>query len=314
MKVSVESMSEKIINTPSKNILCIDIGGSKILVGVVNSEGKILSKEKYALHPDITADELVNRIILLCKPFQSFTPTATGVTIPGLADRNTGMWIYAPFSNIKNIPIADILSKEFNIPCFIENDVNACALAEKKWGHCKNSSDFLWMTVSNGIGGALFLENKLYLGSALNAGEIGHFIVTEDRDYRCGCGKIGCLEAVASGNGISKIYKQTTGLQKTAQEIAEIARLGNSEALHTFDKAAKYIGKALSYAVNLLNLPQIIIGGGVSESFDLLESGIKDYLNEYSFVAANKDIKIQKTGLGYYAALLGCAAICIERI
>ncbi len=170
------------------------------------------------------------------------------------------------------------------------------------------------MTISNGIGGAIYLNGDLYQGHMGNAGEIGHIIVEEDTDAVCGCGKRGCLEALCSGKGIEYAYQRLTGQKLGADKVADLARNGDEIALKGYTQAGNYIGKALSYSINLLNLKKIIIGGGVAQSFDLLEKPIYSSLEKYVFKTANPSYSIQKTGLGYYAALIGAAAVAQMKI
>jgi len=244
----------------------------------------------------------------------AFHPVAAGATIPGLADSAKGIWCYAPFSGISEIPIVRILEEKLGLPVYIENDVNACAVGEKMFGNCREDSDFLWMTVSNGIGGAFFLNGKLYTGSCSNAGEIGHLTVEEHDGALCGCGKRGCLEAMASGKGIERAYAEKTGESKTAQEIAELAKSGSEAAKEVFRAAGQYIGKAISLSVNLLNIQKVIVGGGVSQSFDLWKASMEQAVVNFLFQKANPCLQIEQTGLGYDAALIGAAAVAMENI
>ena len=192
-----------------------------------------------------------------------------------------------------------------------DNDVNLSALAEKYFGVCQDKTDFLWITVSNGIGGGLYLDNKLYCGRGLAAGEIGHFIV-EQNGRLCGCGSRGCLEAHASGASIASIYNEKTQKDFTAKEIADLARSGDETAKEVWQSAGAYIGKASAYAVNLLNIDTIVLGGGAAEAFDLLEPSATKSLYENLFKNANPNVKILHSLPGKFAALKGCAALVIE--
>ena len=169
----------------------------------------------------------------------------------------------------------------------------------------------MWITVSNGIGGGLFLDNKLYRGKGLSAGEIGHFIVKEN-GRKCGCGNDGCLEAYSSGAAIASIYGEKTGLAITAKEIAQKARSGDKTALTVWHKAGEYLGRAISYAVNLLNVDTVVLGGGAAEAFDLLEPSAAKVLSGNLFAQANPNVKIIHSLPGKYAALKGCVALVIE--
>lgn len=289
-----------------KNILAVDIGGSKLVVGIVDSCGKVLCSEKYPLPDKYSIEHILDTVFTAATDLQSYVPAAVGVTIPGLADAENGIWEFAPFSGIGNIPIARLLSERLCLPVYIENDVNACAVGEAMYGCCRDEKDFLWITVSNGIGGALYLNGKLYTGSCGNAGEIGHFLVEENTNNRCGCGRVGCLEAMASGRAIAKSFGKE-GV--TAVDIAALAREGDPAAMEAFEKAGFYIGKAVASSLNLLNLSKVIIGGGVSLSFDLLEAPIRRAIAHYIFRQGNPNWQLCQTGLGYHAALIGAAAV-----
>jgi len=300
------------------NILGIDIGGSKIAVGIIDGGGNVLRSEKEQLPAKITANLLLDIIKSKCdKIIEKYEFDKIGITIPGLADAKNGIWVYAPFSGISNFPIAEKIRNIYgkNVSVYIENDVNACAVGEKIFGCCKDINDFIWITVSNGIGGSVFINGRLYAGHNGNAGEIGHIKVLDGKKFKCGCGDYGCLEAFAAGPGIAKRYNLLTGEILTAEQIAKIAKItkeernGNNFARSVLYDTGFYIGKALSAAINLLNPEMIVFGGGVSQSFDLLEPGMKYALEKYMFKAANKNIKLAQTALGYNAALIGAAAI-----
>jgi glucokinase len=291
------------------NILGIDIGGSKVAAGMIDELGRVFRVEKERLPGGTTADSLLLAIESICgKTIGGYDFDKIGITIPGLADAKNGIWVYAPFSGIQNFPIAEKIGGIYNKPVHIENDVNACAVAEKRFGLCKNIDDFLWITVSNGIGGSVFANGRLYTGCGGNAGEIGHIKVRDDDEFLCGCGDYGCAEAVAAGPGIKKRH----GGDFDAEQISDLARLGDAFAQKVMHETGYYIGKALSAAVNMLNPEMAVFGGGVSQSFDLIEAGIKDGLQRYMFKSANKNIKLAKTALSYNAALIGAAAICFD--
>ena len=295
----------------SNEILAIDAGGSKIVAGTADGEGNILCSEKTPLPDGYDADGMIAAIIAAARKFLDRGPRACGIAIPGLADPARGIWKYSPFSQIADLPVARIVSDAVGLPVFIENDVNACALAERRFGACRDADSFMWVTLSNGVGGAIYLNGRLYNGETGNAGEIGHFIVEENGGFRCGCGRHGCLEAMASGRGISNAYLRDTGESRTAAEIADLARAGDAAARKAFDEAGGYVGKALSYCVNLLNIKTVVIGGGVSESFDLLEEPIRSALAARVFSQATSGVEVRRTALGYYAALVGAAAIAM---
>ncbi|MDR2706742.1 MAG: ROK family protein [Planctomycetaceae bacterium] len=318
------------------NILALDIGGSKLIAALLfadDSRFEVHSAAHRTLTTDCRQEKLLTLIDDAVAELGNITFERVGITIPGLADSQNGIWVYACFSGIRDFPIVQILSNRFDgKPIAIENDVNACALAEKKFGKCKELNDFLWITVSNGIGGGLVLDGKVYSGHFGGAAEIGHFGVVDFIDgcqppIQCGCGHFGCLEAEAAGPGIAKRYAWKLQEQQklnpstpipisppyTAQKIAELARNGDKLALSVMETTGMLLGKAASYAVNLLNLEAVIFGGGVTQSFDLLLPSLEKSFRSRLFQSANPSVRIESTGLGYHAGLAGAAAIALFR-
>ncbi|MBR4941965.1 MAG: ROK family protein [Clostridia bacterium] len=293
------------------NILALDIGGSKLLCGIVSDRGELLCEVKKEFPDGYTLDELKESICSLALPLcRQYSPEKAGATIPGLCDPGKSLWVYAPKSGIRNFEIGSFVADSFNLPLSIENDVNACAVGEKKFGVCSDVDDYIWLTVSTGIGGSIFANGRLYSGCVGNAGEIGHVKVVRNGRL-CGCGGKGCLEAEASGSAIAAKYFDLTGKKATAKEIAVFAKAGDRISTAIYREAGYLIGSAIATAANLLNPELAVLGGGVSMDMDLLTPGIDRALEEALFKAANPNFKIVKTGLGYNAALLGAAALAL---
>lgn len=299
-------------------ILAIDIGGSKYMVGLVDIYGNILVSQRYtwqALTQRNIIDSIIKSTNSLLRNY-NIKPSIVGVTIPGLADPSTGYWIDASFSGIKNFAVGSMLETALGIPVFIDNDGQACALAEKLFGSCKDVKDFLYLTVSNGIGGAIFTNNKLYVGDSCNAGEFGHCAVVED-GRTCKCGNKGCLEVYAAGPAIAKNFIELGGpkliddVPPTAKSISNLARVNDSIAIKTFDLEGYYLGKVIATASNILNPKKVILGGGVSLSFPLFEKALRETVNRFVYRRANQKLEILPTPLGYNGGLLGAAAVAI---
>lgn len=302
------------ITIKSNNIFAVDIGGSKLICGIVTNTGEVLDTHRVDFKKISTLDDVLKAIKEGFDKLDTKDIEYCGVTIPGLCDAEKGNWLYSPFSGIENVPITKMINEITELTVFADNDVNVCAVGEKYFGSSKTDNDFLWITVSNGIGGALYLNGRLYSGANFTAGEIGHFIVEEQADEECGCGNFGCLEAMASGASISRIYNRITSQNLTTKDIAELAKKGDKTALEVFRKAGFYIGKAIASSVNLLGLNKVVLGGGVAENFELLIPFIEKSFNRFVFKKANPRTEIIHSSLGYYAALKGCAAIVNENI
>lgn len=299
-------------------VLAIDIGGSKVMAGIVDSSGRIKICEREILGGDYELDEVIECILNITtrlKKREEYSDVArVGVTVPGLADPKQGLWVYSPFSGIRGAPIQSILSSALQLPVAIENDVNACAYAERRHGVCRDVENFLWVTVSNGVGGGLVLGGEIYRGAFLNSGEIGHVNVVEGGRL-CGCGNRGCLEAYASGASIAKRYselnhsreKEIPGID--AKVVGERARNGDEVALRVYEETGYYLGKAISYAVNLINPEKVILGGGVSADLDLFLPRLEETLRDFVFGEANSGLRVEQTAFLHNAGLIGAAAI-----
>lgn len=302
--------------------MAIDIGGSKGLVGLVGLDGRVLAKQRFVWEGELTGPRIEARIIreamALMARHPDVRPDVIGATIPGLANADAGLWVEASFSGIRNLPIAADLTGALNLPCFVDNDANAAALAEKRYGGAGELTNFLYVTVSNGIGGAAFCDGRLLRGQDNNAIEIGHCLAVED-GRPCGCGNRGCLEMHASGVGLSRNYRELGGLplddggDAQCADIAQRARAGEKAALATFDLEGRYLGKALAAACNLLNPQRVFIGGGVSLVFDLFEQPLNQELHRHLYRRANAHLTVCRTALGYDGALLGAAATAFSR-
>ncbi len=297
-------------------VLAIDIGGSKLATGLVRTDGTVLSREKAswgALNADSVVKTVLDASRRMLDAHKGVRPLCAGVNIPGLADTDAGHWIEACFSGIRDVPIADIISQELGMPVYIDNDANNCAIAEKLFGVCRECTDFIWLTVSNGCGGAIFLDGHIYRGINGFSGELGHICVEEAGGYLCGCGNRGCLEAQAAGPGVARRYEAACGKDASAKEIAEMARKGSEIALGIYKKEGYYIGKAVAAAINTLNPQKVVIGGGISDAFDLFSASLKNTVDTMTYNKASDHVLIEKTGLGYDAALVGAAALAMLR-
>ncbi len=285
------------------------------MAGIIDSNGNVLMSQKVFLDSPMTAEYLKVSIENIINKLMYGESTnqieCIGVAVPGLANKKEGILIYAPFSGIRNFPIRKILEEKLKVPIYIENDANACAIGEMVYGSCQDIDDFIWITVSNGVGGAIVLGKEIYQGWQGAAGEMGHIMVVEN-GYKCGCGNRGCLEVYAAGPAIVRRYMENSKgkIKKlTAKKIAEAAKKGDTYALDVYRQTGYYLGKAISYAVNLLNPAKIILGGGISMDISLILPEIKRVVKNMAFGESNRNLIIEETSLSYEAALIGAAAV-----
>lgn len=300
-------------------ILAVDIGGSKYMVGLLGENGEIFALEHYICNEisgERVMESIVNAIGKLLRENLGYEPEMIGVTIPGLADPRRGYWVESSFSGIHDLAVGPVLSTKFGIPVYVDNDGQACALAERIFGACREVQDFIYLTVSNGIGGAVFAKDKIYYGAFGNAGEFGHVSVAEG-GRRCKCGKCGCLEMYAAGPGIVRNYIELggpgsmDGKKTEAKQIAVLAEAGDPVALETFRLEGYYLGKVIAEACNVLNPARVIIGGGVSLAFLVFEKYLLEEVQHSIYLSANRELKIMPSAFGYNGGLLGATAVAV---
>lgn len=303
-----------------KHYLALDIGGSKYIVGLIDRAGKVIQTRK-GVWDQLTREGVLETILREARALMRETgiqPVACGITIPGLADPQRGMWVEAQFSGIRNFPICEEVSRALGLDCYCDNDGQAYAIAEMIFGSCKDVKDFLYVNVSNGIGGALVCGGRLIYGARGNAGEIGHCVVVEN-GRQCKCGTKGCLEMYAAGPGLARSYQEAGGApdengeMAQAKLIAQRAREGEALAQEIFVQEGKLLGGMIAKAINLLNPQKVVMGGGVAMAFDLFGPALKETVQEQVYNNANPDCEILPTPLEYLAGLYGAAAIAVSR-
>ncbi len=307
-------------------VLAIDIGGSKLNVGILRADGQLTNTTTREYDAKCGFSSFLPLLKTEVQRLLQIAPesiTGIGMALPGLTDIQNGVLLLAPYSGWQNIPIQKIMEHEFKLPVYVENDVKACALGEKRFGLCVNKNNYLWITLSNGIGGAIFVNGQLYRGSSGFSGEIGH-IVVEPNGPQCGCGNFGCLESVASAAAIARtmatLFESNSALaqlfpvKSTREIVKETFRLagdGNVICQQVIRQAGEYIGIALASALNLMNPEAVIFGGGMALSLELLLPSILSILKKRVMPKILNQAQIYPTQLGYYAALIGAGCLAL---
>ncbi len=305
-----------------KRVLAIDLGGTKIAAGIIGANGKVLAIET-ALTPrgDITATKACITSLATKVLEKGGGADAIGLALPGIVDQKHGILIRSPSSGLLNIPFGEILKNIFNLPIYADNDVNACAWGEYKFGIAAKYGSLFWMTISTGIGGALLVDSKIFCGANGMAGEIGHLIVNHCDGALCSCGNHGCLEAEAAGPAWRRLALQflEEGRQSSlihidqdaldAAAIAQAARSGDKLAMEIIEHIGKMLARGIAAIENLFDPEVIVIGGGVAKSLDLLLPIIEKELPSLILTEPQRKIEIKMSSLGYNAALLGAAAL-----
>lgn len=308
----------------------IDVGGTNVKIALVDGEGKIIYSNSVPTYAQMGYEYTVNNIKQAIRDLMKETNTdakeieGIGFDFPGQVDYKTGVVKLAP--NIPgwvNVPIAQMIEEEFNIPTRIDNDVRCAALGELKFGAGKGCKNFVCITVGTGIGSGLVINGQLVRGAANAAGEIGHIKLQMNGGPICGCGDTGCLEAFASGpsivamaqeylkGGKSTKFREMAGAdgEITPYIVAKAAEAGDPVAKRIFEIVGTYIGMGLVSVINLLNPEKVIIGGGVAAAGDLLLDPIRKTIKERAMVVAGNSVEIVPAELGNSAGVIGASML-----
>lgn len=312
-------------------IVTVDFGGTKILTALLDGDSRIVARAKFSTEVKqgkaAMMKTLVESIHAVLKEADVALENvrAVCVGVPGNVDPYTGIVGVAPNLGFTNFNIRREIEKSINVPVYIENDVNLAALGIKKFELKEKGRNVLVVFVGTGIGGALIFDGKLYRGSNYFAGEIGH-ITVQKNGPKCGCGKKGCFEAVASRTAIVREIKKDMKTRKSIlSELVPKGKPIKSKALlqaikkkdpvvtKQLDVAADVIGETIGDITNLLNLDMVVMGGGVVEALNkYLIPKIKESVKKTALKYAAKNVKITYTKLGDDAALLGGIALAEE--
>ena len=315
-------------------IISIDMGGTKILAGAVNSSFGVLSRVKKSTKKGVPAKkyvtdlaDIINETILI-SGIKRDSIKAICIGVPGSVNPHTGLISLAPNLGIKNFNMKEKLQKLVSYPVFLENDVHMGALGIKHFGIGKEAQNMLAVFLGTGIGGGLIFNHKLYRGSNYSAGEIGHIKVMDGGPV-CGCGNRGCFEAVASRTAIVKRIKKDIANKKkcSLKELVDkrkpiksgalslAVKNGDKVVIDSISYSCQMTGKVLSNINNLLNLDLIVLGGGVIEAMSgFMIPLIKESFYNNSLDASVHGLKIVATKLKDDAALLGGIALAQEFI
>jgi glucokinase len=317
------------VNAVNAPALSVDLGGTKLLVGLVDRDGRVLARARVAT-PDGGPGAVARAIRDLARALRAgagpagATIAGAGVAVAAPADHERGL-IYDP-PNIQGwgstTPFGTMLARELGETVFIENDANAAALGEAWLGAGRGVRDFVYITVSTGIGGGLILGGRLYRGAKGTAGEIGHVII-EPNGPPCPCGNRGCLEVLASGPAIARQAREAvargerTSLQRfagradeiTAAAVADAARRGDPLAAGLYREAGTRIGVLLGNLLALFNPSMIIVGGGVSKAGDLLFRPIREAIQARAYPRPALDAVVAPAELGDDVGIIGAAGL-----
>ncbi len=305
-------------------VIGIDIGGTKISIGIADMNSSMLSRYERSTPQD--PNEGVEWILAKIADWHKKQDNrfqriyGIGIGCAGPLDKEAGMVLHSPnLPKWIDYPISEALREEYDVPVFLENDANLAALGEHRLGAGRGMENIVYITVSTGIGGGIIANGKLVTGVGGSAGEIGHMTIKEDGPD-CNCGSKGCLETLASGTAIVRMaaewiknsdkpsmMRKLVGIQGmlTAELVAKAASNGDEAAEEIIHKAMGYLGIGVANVVTTLSPEAVVIGGGVAKIGETLFKKVNEVVRERVRLVPVEKVKIIPASLAPDSGLYG---------
>jgi glucokinase len=316
-------------------VIGIDLGGTKILAGVVSADQNILGRAKRSTPAQEGGPAIVEAMAacageaLDSAGVARSQVAAVGIGSPGPLDAKTGVILFSANLNVKNFPIGPELSAKLGCPVLVGNDVRVGGYAEFRLGAGKGYRDIIVAFVGTGIGGCLIRHGEIVAGSTGNAGEIGHMIIKAGGPP-CGCGARGCMEALASKTAIARRVDKAVrkglptvladkmarkGGRLKSGDLAEAVASKDLVALKEVQRAAHFLGLGLGSLINALGPEIIIIGGGVAGALgETYVDMVRTAARSQALTDPHETIQINRATLGDNAGILGAALLAREQL
>lgn len=315
------------------HLLVADLGATSIDVAVADLGGRILAHHEEPADIADGPQAVLGRVAELFHEVLAATPGLTsdlwgiGVGVPGPVEFETRQTVAPPIMpGWDGFPVGDYFAERFDVPVWVDNDVNVMALGELRAGVARGHRTVVFVKIGTGIGAGLVVGGSLHRGAQGSAGDVGHIKVTDDPAVVCRCGKRGCLEALAGGDAIARDGRLAAESGRspllaelldsegviTAAGVAWAAGRGDPASAELIRRAGALVGEMLSTTVHVLNPSLVVIGGGMSAAGDDLLAAIREVVYGRSLPLATRDLTIQRSALGHRAGVVGAATMVID--
>jgi glucokinase-like ROK family protein len=319
------------------SILAVDLGATSLGVGIADLAGKLTASCEescdIAAGPEAVlgrAEELLDGL-LAARPGQEPPPWGLGIGLPGPVEYAAGRPIAPPIMpGWDGYPVRERLARRYDVPVWVDNDVNLMALGELRLGLARGERDVVYIKIGTGIGAGLISDGRMHRGAQGAAGDVGHIAVVDDASVVCRCGNTGCLEAVAGGAALGRLAtdaardgrspflagrlaESSSGILE-ARDLSAAAMHGDPLAVEIYGRTGRHVGRMLATMVNFYNPSLVIIGGGVASAGDLLLASIRETVYRRSLPLATRDLRIARSALGELSGLHGAAFAVIDEL
>jgi glucokinase len=291
-------------------VIGVDVGGTKILSGVVDPDGNILERNLVE-SPGSSEQDVLAALESSVEALLGDRIGALGFGVPANLERGTGRILRATNLPLDDFDLAAHARTRFGLPAAVENDGNAATLAEWKLGAGIGTSNLVMLTLGTGVGGGIVLDGRLYRGWA----ELGHIVVqVHGPPCQGNCHGHGHLEGLVSGTAADRTARELWGPEADARTLVSRAREGDEEALAKLDEAAKNLGAAIGSLANIFDPELFVVGGGFGEGVEHILGPTQEAARRQALAPADKTLRVVSAELGTDAGLVGAGLIGFEAL
>jgi glucokinase len=298
----------------AQQVIGVDVGGTKILAGVVGRGGEI---ERTAERPTPVESqaELLGALDDAVEELREESVSALGFGICSTIDQAAGTVVSSVHVPLADIAFRDRMSERFGLPVAIDNDANAAALAEWKAGAGRGVNDMVMLTLGTGIGGGLILDGKPYRGATGAGAELGHMVLQYGgAPCGAGCPGHGHFETLASGQAADRAAELLYGPGSNAQELVTRAEEGEPQAIEALAELGRKLGAGIAGLVNIFEPELVVLGGGFAKAGELLIAPARELVEREALLPGRETVRIVPAELGSHAGLVGAGLIAFQAL
>jgi glucokinase len=291
-------------------VIGVDVGGTKILSGLVTREGTVIAHREYPT-PVETEEALLDGLEAAVREFLDESVVAVGFGIPSQIDQRVGVALGSVNIPLRGVPFRDKMQERLGLPVGMDNDANAAAIAEWQVGAGRGTTDMVMLTLGTGVGGGLILGDKPYRGWFGAGAEIGHMVIVHD-GVRCRCGGHGHLESYVSGKAADELAAEAFGPAADAHRLVRLAREGDAQAIELLTGIGEKLGSGIASLVNIFNPELVVVGGGFAAAEDFLFGPAQRVADREVLVSIRDSYRVVRAELGTSAGMIGAGMVGFE--
>ncbi|MEU4641189.1 ROK family protein [Micromonospora sp. NPDC023814] len=298
-------------------VVALDVGGTGMKCALVRPDGAVLHAERHPTDAGRGPDAVVDTVLAVAEGLagkaraDGLTPVALGVAVPGVIDEARGVAVWSANVGFRDVPLRDLARARLGLPTALGHDVRAGGLAEARLGAGRDSAHVLFVAIGTGIAAAHVVDGTAVTGAHGAAGEIGHIQVRAGGPA-CGCGRPGCLEAVASAAAVGRRYTALAGVPATAADVADRAAAGEPLAADVWREAVEALADGLATGQALFDVETVVLGGGLAQAGALLLEPLRTALHER--MTFHREPRLVAAALGDEAGCLGAALLALDSL